>query len=59
DLNEVDPMYKGLFQSCLDYATAHQAVIKQFGRFPHRNSVLNRDPTKEEVDYLASGGARW
>ncbi|GIT24437.1 MAG: hypothetical protein CM1200mP41_04810 [Gammaproteobacteria bacterium] len=35
---------------------SHRQVIKRFGRFPHRNTVLGRSPTKEELDYLASGG---
>jgi uncharacterized protein (DUF924 family) len=36
-----------------DYACQHQAVIQQFGRFPHRNAILGRVSTPEELDYLA------
>ncbi len=43
----------------LDFARRHQAVIAQFGRFPHRNTVLGRDPTPEEQRYLTSGGERF
>lgn len=32
----------------------HYEVIKKFGRYPHRNSKLNRTSTKEEIDWLAS-----
>jgi uncharacterized protein (DUF924 family) len=39
-----------------DYALRHMAIIEQFGRFPHRNAVLNRDNTPEEEEYLAQGG---
>ncbi len=41
------------------YALDHQRVIEQFGRFPHRNEILGREPTQEEVDYLANGGQRF
>jgi len=34
------------------YAAAHKAIIDQFGRFPHRNAVLGRISTEEEVDAL-------
>ncbi|WP_298913437.1 DUF924 family protein [uncultured Algimonas sp.] len=42
--------------STLRHAKAHRDVIERFGRFPHRNSVLGRDSTEEEVEFLASGG---
>lgn len=41
----------------LDYACRHLAVISQFGRFPHRNKVLDRDSTPDELAYLALPGA--
>jgi uncharacterized protein (DUF924 family) len=34
------------------WAERHLAVIERFGRFPHRNEVLGRDSTAEEIDYL-------
>ena len=34
----------------------HRVIIEQFGRYPHRNKAMNREPTKEEEDYLANGG---
>jgi uncharacterized protein (DUF924 family) len=37
----------------LEYAERHLAVIARFGRFPHRNALLGREPTPEERDYLA------
>ncbi|KAF9429321.1 hypothetical protein BGZ76_001493 [Entomortierella beljakovae] len=59
ELESVEPEYKGLFEGFVKYAKDHEVVIKQFGRFPHRNDVLGRVPTKAEVTYLAEGGARW
>jgi len=34
------------------YAMAHKAIIDRFGRFPHRNAVLNRRSTAEEIALL-------
>jgi len=36
------------------YALEHREVIARFGRFPHRNEVLGRTSTKEELEYLRS-----
>ena len=38
------------------YAVLHRDVIKRFGRFPHRNAMLGRTPTLEEIKFLE--GAR-
>ena len=47
---------KEQFAQFLQYAEMHLAVIEKFGRFPHRNRVLNRTPTAAETAYLESGG---
>jgi uncharacterized protein (DUF924 family) len=39
------------------YAWAHRAVIRRFGRFPHRNAALGRATTAAEAEYLAQPGA--
>jgi uncharacterized protein (DUF924 family) len=44
------------FQSYLSYAERHQSVIETFGRFPHRNGILGRSSTPEELRYLKEGG---
>ena len=41
----------------LHFAKHHHGVVKRFGRFPHRNAILGRDSTTEEIDYLASKAA--
>ncbi len=38
------------------YAIAHRDLIARFGRFPHRNAVLGRASTPEELDALAQPG---
>ena len=35
-----------------DYAKQHYDIIKKFGRFPHRNSILSRTSTEAEKDFL-------
>jgi len=40
----------------MKYAKLHRDLIQRFGRFPHRNAALGRESTREEIDYLASGG---
>lgn len=39
------------------YAERHRMVIREFGRFPHRNTVLGRQSTEAELRYLAMPGA--
>lgn len=36
----------------LKWAKAHHDIIARFGRFPHRNAVLGRDSTAEEIAFL-------
>ena len=38
------------------YAIEHADIIRRFGRFPHRNAILGRSSTKEEIDFLENGG---
>jgi uncharacterized protein (DUF924 family) len=44
------------FESCPSNAVRHRDVIERFGRFPHRNALLGRTATDEEVAYLEAGG---
>jgi len=46
-------------QSGLDYALRHRAIIARFGRFPHRNAVLGRLSTAEELAFLREPGSRF
>ncbi len=39
------------------YAERHRDIVAQFGRFPHRNAVLNRESTPEEVAFLGQEGS--
>ena len=36
------------------FARHHRDLIRRFGRFPHRNAILGRESTEEELAYLSS-----
>lgn len=38
------------------HARAHREVIREFGRFPYRNTALGRETTPAEQTYLDNGG---
>ncbi len=40
----------------LKFAEIHADIIRRFGRFPHRNGVLERNTTPEETAFLKDGG---
>lgn len=39
------------------YAVRHKDVIERFGRFPHRNQILGRTSTPEELEFLQQPGS--
>jgi len=53
---EARPGFEAFTKSFLDYALQHRDAIRQFGRFPHRNAILGRTSTPEELEWLAEGG---
>ena len=50
----VSPTYRETFETVAQFAELHKDIIDQFGRFPHRNKLLNRTNTPEEDEYLAA-----
>ena len=46
-------------KNMLDYAHKHRAVIQRFGRFPHRNAILGRHSTPDEIAFLQEPGSRF
>jgi uncharacterized protein (DUF924 family) len=40
----------------LDFAIRHHDIVAEYGRFPHRNSLLGRRSTEAETRYLSEGG---
>ena len=49
----VSPTLQETFLTVAQFAELHKDIIDQFGRFPHRNSLLGRENTPEEDEYLA------
>jgi len=43
----------------LPWAIKHSEVIHRFGRFPHRNAVLGRQSTADEIEFLKEAGSRF
>jgi uncharacterized protein (DUF924 family) len=41
----------------LDYAHRHREIVARFGRFPHRNAILGRQSTPDEVTFLQQPGS--
>jgi uncharacterized protein (DUF924 family) len=39
----------------MDFAYKHWDIVKKFGRFPHRNVMMGRESTPEELEFLKSG----
>ncbi|MBW8329969.1 MAG: DUF924 domain-containing protein [Thiobacillus sp.] len=50
---------RALFDNYLDYARKHRDVVARFGRFPHRNDILGRASTPEELEFLKQPGSRF
>lgn len=44
-------------QGNLDFELKHKAIIERFSRYPHRNSVLGRESTPEELAFLSQPGS--
>ncbi|MCC4115128.1 DUF924 domain-containing protein [Aromatoleum toluclasticum] len=43
----------------LDSARRHKAIIERFGRYPHRNAILGRASSAEEIEFLKQPGSRF
>ncbi|MEJ6023333.1 DUF924 family protein [Ramlibacter sp. PS4R-6] len=56
DQEQCVELARGLESDTHRYAVMHRDIIHRFGRFPHRNAVLGRESTPEEVKFLAEGG---
>ena len=47
---------KGL-EGNLDFEHRHKTIIERFGRYPHRNAILGRTSTEEELAFLQTPGS--
>lgn len=46
-------------ESNFEFEIKHKDIIKKFGRYPHRNSILGRQSTKAEMEFLKQPGSRF
>ena len=53
----VPDAHRELFDGYLNYAVRHCEIVERFGRFPHRNAILGRESTDEEIAFLAKPGS--
>ncbi len=61
---EIHKIAVGLYQNNgiqrnLDFEIKHKAIIEKFGRYPHRNKILGRVSTEEEIEFLKQPGSRF
>jgi uncharacterized protein (DUF924 family) len=54
---EKNPRNISYYQYTFDYAKRHHDIIDNFGRFPHRNAILGRTSTPQEVAFLTKPGS--
>ena len=53
-----EPLFKaGTAPNNHQFELRHQAIIERFGRYPHRNAILGRESTAEELDFLTQPGS--
>ena len=57
---KAEAVYRQLGEpSGLEYELKHKTIIQRFGRYPHRNEILGRDSTDEELEFLKQPGSRF
>ena len=53
----VELFRKNGIQSNLEFELSHKKIIERFGRYPHRNKILGRESTAEEIEFLEQPGS--
>jgi uncharacterized protein (DUF924 family) len=55
---DAEPWFKapGL-ETTWEFELKHRVIIERFGRYPHRNKILGRKSTKEEIEFLKEDGS--
>ncbi|MBW2732273.1 MAG: DUF924 domain-containing protein [Deltaproteobacteria bacterium] len=54
---DTPPHLRKPFEGYVDFAVAHKRIVERFARFPHRNAVLGRQSTDEELEFLKQPGS--
>lgn len=55
--NEALVLFEKYAEKNLDFERKHRDIIERFGRYPHRNNILARTSTQEEVEFLKQPGS--
>jgi uncharacterized protein (DUF924 family) len=53
----VEPARRDRFVGFIDFAVRHRDIVARFGRFPHRNALLGRVSSPEELEFLTQPGS--
>ena len=53
-VSDAPPGWRQFAEGNAKYARLHFEIVERFGRFPHRNAILARPSTPEELEYLKS-----
>lgn len=49
---QAEQLFKQIPDHGYDFELKHKVIIDRFGRYPHRNEILGRESTQEEIDFL-------
>ncbi len=56
-VDQAEESEKEIFLGFVRFAEKHHEIIEEFGRFPHRNEILGRESTPEELAFLEKPGS--
>lgn len=55
--DQADGSLKEYLSGSLDFARQHRDIVQKFGRYPHRNAILGRESSEEELAFLQQPGS--
>ncbi len=58
-LDTASPDFREIAAFNVKSGEEHRDVIRRFGRFPHRNAILGRQSTSEELEWLEQNASAW
>ena len=56
-VDRAEPGAKSSAEGAAEYMRKHEVIVARFGRFPHRNELLGRESTAEELEFLQQPGS--
>mgnify|MGYP003888062509 CR=1 FL=1 len=56
-VREAEPGARKSAEAAAEYMRKHEVIVARFGRFPHRNELLGRESTPEELEFLQQPGS--